>query len=59
MRQTHILLGGTGFLGGFLGNELLENDCKVIFIARSKQGKSADKRVEENILKVNHKAQLL
>jgi thioester reductase-like protein len=58
MKQIHILLGGTGFLGGFLGNELLENSCKVVFIARSKEGKNAVKRVKENILRVNSRAQI-
>jgi len=52
MPKTYLLTGGTGFLGSLLSIELIKRGYRVVFLGRSKNNESFQKRLEK-ILKSN------
>jgi len=50
MSKTYLLTGGTGFLGSILGVNLIKKGDRIIFLGRSKNGESLDKRLKKTLL---------
>lgn len=53
MPKTYFLTGGTGFLGSFLSAELLKKGNRIIFLGRSKDGVSFEKRIHQNLKNID------
>lgn len=53
MEKKYFITGGTGFVGSYLGVELLNKGLKVIFLSRSKNGISAKNRIINSLNSLN------